>query len=278
MSVITSQQTARYYEQFNKIDVTFTREVIKATLLYPKQVYIKCLGYQWPCLLYSSSMVGARVITNVQNAVKQIITRANGMIALRYSFIQRDKPDPISFFVNAKVMDFSPYTAENPDLNFINLSFTSRPPDDLIVRLGQLLEAHSEAQNRKEERISLSPEAIRDLRLNVKSVSVHIDHIPRKCLLRDISFSGARIITMGMPKFLVNKDAVMKIRFEDPDEQIELVGKVLRFEPIEGRQDVGAFVIQFNDGSVPVEYKIRLNEYFKQQRIKKVQIGNERNA
>ncbi len=265
MSVTTSQQIARLYEQYSTIDVTFTRDVIKNTLLYPKQIFIKCIGYQWPCILYSSSMSGAKVIINVQNSFKQIVGKANNNVSLRYSFIQREKSDPISFFVNARIVDYVPYGNENPDLNFIQLSFSGQPPDDLIGKLGTLLDAHSIAQNRKEERIALTTDAIKALRLNVRGAMVLIDHIQRKCIVRDISFSAARLIIMGVPKFLVNKPIALKLKFEDPDETIDLIGKVIRFEAIEGRQDVGAFVVQFHEGNVPVEYKMRLSLYLKSQ-------------
>ncbi len=271
MALITSQQTARYYEQFSTNDVTFTREVIKATLLYPKQIFIKCGGYQWPCILFSSSMTGAKIITNIQNSFKQVVSRANSMVALRYSFIQRDKPDPVSFFVNAKILDYSPYTADNPDLNFLNINFTNRPPDELIQRLGALLEANTAAQNRREDRINMTADVIRELNLNIKGSVILIDNIPRKCIIRDIAFSGIKVIIMGVAKFLVNKNATVHFQFNEPDETMDIKGKVIRFEPIEGRQDVGAFVIQFPTEDVPVDYKLRLTAYFKQQRNKKVQ-------
>jgi hypothetical protein len=270
MSVITSQQTARFFEQFSTTDITFTREVIKATLLYPKQIFLKCGGYQWPCILFSSSMTGAKIIANVQNNFKQIVGRTNNMVSLRYSFIQRDKPDPVSFFVNARILDYSPYTSDNPDLNFLNLSFTNRPPDELIHRLGALLEANTAAQNRREERINMTADAVRELNLNLKGSVVIVDSVPRKCIIRDLSFSGIKVIIMGVAKFLVNKNATVRFLFTDPNEIIDIKGKVIRFEPIEGRQDVGAFVIQFEEADIPVDYKLRVTNYFKQQRGKKV--------
>jgi len=263
MSLVTGQQISRYYDQYSQTDVTFTRDVIRTTLLYPKQIYLKCLGYQWPCILYSSSMQGAKIITNVRNSFKQIVAKANNMVSLRYSFIQRDKPDPISFFVNARVMEYSPYDADKPELSFLTLNFTNRPSDELILKLGVLLDAHSASMNRKEERIPLNPEVIKTLKISAKDTQVMIDHIPRKCILRDLSFSGARVIIMGVPKFILNKPAVLKLAFNDPNEKVDLQGKVIRFEAIEGRQDVGAFVIQFTEEEIPVEYKLRLSSYFK---------------
>ena len=40
-------------------------------------------------------MTGAKIIVNVQNSFKQILEKANNNLSLRYSFIQRDKPEAI---------------------------------------------------------------------------------------------------------------------------------------------------------------------------------------
>lgn len=268
MALITSQQIQRYYDQYARAEVIFNREVIKATLLYPKQIYLKCLGFQWPCILYSCSMTGAKVIVNVQSAFKQEVTKSNNTVSLRYSFIQREKADPLAFFVPAKIIDYTPYSPDNPELNFVNLSFTSRVPDDLIERLGILLDAQNNAQNRREERIIMNAETIKELGINARDVTVSIDHIPRKCIIRDLAFSGVKLIIMGVPKFLVGKETVMRLKVENPDEILELKGKVVRFEAIEGRQDIGAFAIHFYEESIPMDYKLRLSNYFKQQKTK----------
>jgi len=263
MGVTTSQQLQKYLDLYSNHEVAFTKDVIKATLLYPKQIFVKCLGYQWPCLLYSSSMVGARIIINLQSGFRQIVAKANNTLSLRFSFLQRDKPDPLAFFVNAKIVDYMPYSSENPDLSFINITYTNKVPDDLIEKLGQLIEAQASAQNRKEERLILTPEVIKETGISPKSVSLTIDNIPRKGILRDIAFSGAKMIILGVPKFLVGKAGILKMKLDNPEEIIELQGTVIRFERIEGRTDIGAFIIQFKDGTIPIEYHLRLNRYFK---------------
>ena len=77
--------------------------------------------------------------------------KETGPVSLRFCFADYDK-QMISFFVNGKVSDIKPYM-NSAELSVITISFTQRPPDDLIERLGTLLDANANAIRRKEERI-----------------------------------------------------------------------------------------------------------------------------
>ena len=263
MSVITTQQISKYYDQFKGTDVTFTKDVIRATLLYPKNVQLRCLGYQWPVILYSSSMNSAKIIANVKAPIKEVTAKANGLVQLRYSFIQREKNDPLSFFLNAKIASFMPYSKDQPELSFINLVFTNRPPDELILRLGQLIEANVAYQQRREERIPATPEVLDALGIDPRGSSLVIDGLPRKCILRDVSFSGAKLILMGLAPFLVNKSGVLRYTLTEGAGTLNVPATVIRFEQVQGRQDLAAFAIRYDEDRVPAEYKMRLSAFLK---------------
>jgi hypothetical protein len=273
MPVTTSQQLSRYYEQFQHVDVTFTAEVIKVILLVPKQVYLRCLGYQWPCIIYASSLTEARVIVNLQKSLKETLKKANNLVSLRFCFAQRDKVDPVSFFVSAKVSGFTPYGKEKPDLFFLSLSYTQRPPDDLIEVLGQLLEAKANSHTRKNERIVVTADSAKKIGLKSKETQILIDGVPRRGIIRDLSFSGAKVIILGIAKFMVGKEAVLRIELVDPADVCEIPGKLLRFETVEGRSDIAAFVILFDEDKIPMKYKMRINNYLKLVKFKKPNPG-----
>ena len=275
MPVTTSQQIARYYDQFQKTEVTFTKEVIRAILLNPKQVYLKCLGYQWPCIIYATSMSEARVIVNMQKSLKESLQKANNLVSLRFCFVQRDKTDPLSFFVSAKISGFTPYGKDKPDLFFLTLSYTQRPPDDLIEVLGQMLEANLNSSKRKTDRIVVTADSAKRLGLRAKETQIIIDGVPRRAIIRDLSFSGAKVIILGIAKFLVDKDAVLRVDLLDPPESIDITGKVVRYEPVEGRPDIAAFAVLFDEAQVPMKYKLRINNYLKYVKLKKT--AGERN-
>ena len=109
MSVTTSQQIIRYYKSFQNTDVTFNKQVIAATGLDIAETYIKIAGTPLPCVVYSSSMVGARIISNVTPEVSGRIREANSLVQLRFAFKRVEEPNPIFFFVGSKVTAFTPY-------------------------------------------------------------------------------------------------------------------------------------------------------------------------
>lgn len=274
MSIITSQQISNYYEQYANLEVTFTKEVIKTTQLVSKQVFLKCLGYQWPCIIYSTSMTSAKIIANVKSSIQDIARKANNVVSLRFSFQKAEKADPVSFYVSAKVVGYSPYNADNPDLSFISLAFTQRPADDLIEIIGTLLEANVNSKKRKEDRIVLTVDALRKMGMKAKETTVFIQGVPRKGIIRDVSFSGAKVIIFGVAKFLLNKEAVLRIELEENSETIDIPALIVRHEPVEGRKDIAAFALQFPEDQIPMKFKVIMNDYLKQH-IKRKEIKSD---
>jgi len=264
MGILTSQKIATYYELFKSIDVTFSKEIIQVTGLVPNQVYLKCVGDFWPCVIFSSSFQGAKVVVNVKSGILRKLERANNMVSLRFCFKLADKANPVAFFVNTKSTGFTPY-GKSEDMAIFTLSFTQRPPDDLIEIMGRILDANVNSTKRRDERIPVTTDTARKLSL-IKESSVYIQGVPRHCILRDISFSGAKIIMMGIAKFLVNKEAVIKIDFEDPKEAFLMKGKFLRSETVESRKELVSLVLFFDESVVPMGYKIRINDYVSQVR------------
>ena len=260
MALITGQQINNYYSLYKSIDVTFTKEVIRATGLLPQHIYLKCLGDSWPCVVYSTSMASAKIIANVKSKLFEKIRSANNLVSLRFSFALPDKPDPLSFFIAAKSTGYTPYSQGSPDLNFISLTYTQRPADDLIAILGKLLEANINSKKRREERITITGESLRKMGLKSKESVVYIQNLPRKAKIRDLSFSGAKCIVPGVAKFLVDKECQLRIETEEND-LLNIPGKIIRFEPVQGRKDLAALAILFEENRVPMEYKMRINDY-----------------
>jgi hypothetical protein len=263
MSITTSQQIQRYYSQYKENEITFTKAIIKAINLVPKQIYFKCLGSHWPCLLYAASMSGARLVATLNETFYEQIKRSGNIIQIRFAFKREDKTDPLTFYISAKVTGFTPYGKSEKDINFINTVYTQKPPDSLIEVVGTLLDATMESQKRGEERIIITPDSVRQIGLKSKESIVFIDKVPRKCLIRDLSFSGAKVILIGLAKYLINKPALLKISFEDQNELTVIPGVILRDEEVSGRKDLTALAMKFEEAQIPLEYKMRINQYFR---------------
>jgi hypothetical protein len=265
MGVLTSQRIAAYYERFKGIDVTFTKEIIQVTGLITKQVYLKCVSDFWPCVVYSSSFQGAKIVANIKSGLLQKLQQANNSVSLRFCFKSPETGNPVTFFVSSRSVGYSPYGGSN-DVALFSLQFTQRPPDDLIEIMGRLLDANVNSTKRREERVIVTTDSQRKLKIVSKESAVFIQGVPRRCILRDLSFSGAKLIMVGVAKFLVNREARLRIDFDDPRESFLLKGAFIRSENVEGRKDLVALVILFDETSLPMGYKVRMNDYLSQVR------------
>ncbi|MDR0452494.1 MAG: pilus assembly protein PilZ, partial [Treponema sp.] len=105
---------------------------------------------------------------------------------------------------------------------------------------------------------------VRRLKILPKDISAFVQGVPRPCILREISFAGAKLIIMGVAKFLIEKESALRIDFEDPRESFLIKGKLSAAEPVEGRQDLLAVDIAFTEQQIPLGYKIRLNDFLSQ--------------
>jgi hypothetical protein len=266
MSIATSQQITKYYETFRSIDVTFTKEVVKSVGLVAQNVYLKCLGEQWPCVVYSGSFDGARILAPTKQNLMDRIAKANNMVSLRLSFQPVDKPEPINFFVGGRIVSLAPYDQSNGTLQFITIQYVQRPAEVYIETMGRMLEANVNSSRRRDDRIILTPTTIRKIHLVRKETTVLIQGVPRKCIVRDLSFFGAKIIIVGLAKFLVGKQCQLQLEFDEPEEIIDVPGVFVRFEDVEGRKDLAAVAIDYNAATIPISYKMHLNDFLGQQR------------
>ena len=260
MGIITSQQLQNYYDFYRDKEVTYTKEVLRTLAVDPRQIYVKCNGAQWPCIINSTSFQIARIIVGTKGGAYAAMAKKDPPpVSLRFYFIQQHD-QPISFFVTGRITDISPYM-NSTELAVITLTFTQRPPDDLIEKIGSMLEANSNAIRRKDERIIITDDAKRRMNMTRDETIIFIQNVPRRCILRDISFSGAKVILLGIEKFIQGKETILRIHFDEPDEIIQLAGHVVKTSPVEGRPEISYACLQFDEAAVPTSYRIRINTY-----------------
>ena len=260
MSIITSQQIVRYFEQYRETEVTFNKQVVQATGLVSKNVYLKVLDRQWSCVVFASSMAGARLIINVKETFFTALKQSSNRMTLRWCFKQLDKAEPITFFVPCHAGGFTHYNVQNPDVQMVSVEYTQRPPDDLILILGTLLEAKSNAQQRKDERIVITPENIKRLGLDSRDAFLTVEGAEKKCILRDLSFSGARVLVPGLLQSSLGRQVTLRIPQGEQVTEMTLHGVVRRLDEVGGRKDILLIGIEYA-GDSPMGYKLLINSF-----------------
>jgi hypothetical protein len=259
MASLMSSKIKEYYDRFRSIDVIFSKEIIAVTGLDTRQVHVKCVSDFFPCIIYSSSFEGAKIIVNIKSGIVEKLRTANNTLSLRFCFKHRDSAEPLTFFVQARNMGLSSYGASE-EMAMLTLQYSQHPSDDLIEIMGRLLDATVNSSKRREERVLLTSDIMRKLCLTTKDAAAFLQGVPRRCIIRDISFSGAKIVMVGVVKFLIDRDAGLRVDFDDPRESFMLKGKFIRAELVEGRKDLVVLGMQFID-PIPMGYKLRLSDY-----------------
>ncbi len=260
MATVASQVINRYYEDYKNTEIIFSKKIMQTLKMDPRQIIIKCSGLQYSCIVNSSSFSQAKIIIGKKNGAYDALTKKDPPpISIRYCFYQPNGQS-MFFFVYGKVLLIEPYM-DSSDLVLITVQYTQRPPEDFISILGNLLDANINSVKRKEERIVINQETMRKLKLLKKELVISIQGVPRHCILQDLSFGGARVVLLGLAQYLLNKDVVINIEFEDPHETISISGVIVRTDFIEGRKDIISVSIKFNEESISLAYKIRINKY-----------------
>ena len=266
-SITTNQQINEYYNKYRENEIIFSKDIMRFLRLDPRQIYVKCAGSQWPCIINSTSFQQAKIIIGTNGGAFHQITKKDAPpVNLRFCFIESDN-QPLIFFVTCRVTDVTPYM-NSKELAILTLSFTQRPPDDLIYKIGSLIDANQGFIYRKEERIVLNEDTKRLLGINKKESIVYIQSVPRRCIIWNLSFTGSKIIVLGVPKFLENKDCIIRLLFSDPTEIIDVKGTIVSVKTVEGRQDLVEAGIKFDENQVPLAYKMRINDFLSNRRKK----------
>lgn len=261
MGVVTSQQLTSYYELYRAIEVTLTKDVSLLLGFLQDQVALKLLGSQWPCLLYSTSLEGAKIILNLKPDQIEKLRSGSNLVSLRYGFRVADKTEPVTFFASGRIKGYNRYnSSSNNDLYFMTLEFTQRPSDDLIEVLGRFLEANVNSQKRRDVRLPVSEATIKRIGFASCNTIVAVEQVDRKCLIRDLSFGGVLILIPGVAKFLQGRVAVLRLVLEETGKVLQIPGKFVRVEPLEGRRDITQAALQFDEATVPHSYKLKIND------------------
>jgi len=260
MSVATSHHISHYYDYYRDKEIVFTKANLKSLRIDPRQIYLKSNGGQWPCIINSSSLQQAKVIVGTSSGVYTTIQKnRTAPISIRYCFFDQNN-EPIQFSVNCNVLDVKPFQGSN-ELAMLTLNFTQRPPDDLILRIGEFIEVNENFQNRKEERIAINDNSLRLLNIPKEESYIFIAGVPRKCILKDLSFGGAKAMLVGIPKFLENKAVDLRLFFIDTNEKISLQGIIKNSDFLPGRKDISIVHIEFIPDEIPMTYKFHINSY-----------------
>jgi len=262
MAHLTKHQLTLFFDKHKAIDITFNKHIITTTRLIPSEISIKLGAKSYSCILNSSSMIEARIIIQVNQLFFEELNQNNKWVSLHFSFGRSDKHYPLTFFIKSKVDSFSPFNSTKPNLYLLNLIYSQRPPDDLIEILGTIIEMNSNARQRKNDRIDMSTENLVNLGMKSPNSILVIGNEKKSCIIRDISFFGAKAISTGQPDFFQDKEVKIVIPFAREPGNCIIDGQIIRCEPIKANDSFVLLGIHYHEERVALTYIKALKVFF----------------
>ncbi len=125
---------------------------------------------------------------------------------LTLTFLQPKTGKKELFQFNGNLQVHQHHGAGEGELSILmGVVFSHRPPEGFLQAHGSYLNLKKEANQRREDRIALTAENRALVELTSLNTLVNVEHIERKCLLRELSYNGARVILTGVAPFLVRE-------------------------------------------------------------------------
>jgi hypothetical protein len=223
-----------------------------------RQTAVKGSHDQYFCIINSTSLKGATIVVGSSTPALAMLKKERGTVGLRYSFIQASGKE-LNFFVTAKVGKIGTY--ENTEsLSLVPLTFVQQPPDDLIEIIGRCADTQFHSQARKDERIPFNPETRRKMSLLKEENVIYLQNATRRCILRDIAFSGARLVLLDTTVVpVVGEAAALRFIFDDLELPVDVPGVVTEVLPVKGTPDLMVITVQYVVSNVPLSYKLHVN-------------------
>ncbi|WP_418457414.1 PilZ domain-containing protein [Borreliella andersonii] len=160
-----------------------------------------------------------------------------------------------------KLLSFSSYSLKDKEYNLLKFEFSTSMPEEILIKLGKLLELKFGQNQRIHERIIVDKNSIRRLKIDFDKVFIDFNGLKYKCSVRDLSYGGALVIVAFDGD--LNKNIIDLIfSFELMDKEIFIRGKLISSGTIQTSSGkVFAFGIAFDENNTPLEYTMIIYNY-----------------
>lgn len=265
-----NEKSEDFYTKYKDYDVTFNQEMIDSLGMVTDQISFKCGEIKVPCIVYSSTMMGARLIAKLEKNFFDLLREHRNTIVLRYTFKTSGTAREISFIVHSKLKFSNAYDRDKPDFYYLFIDYINGAPNTLIDILGNHIETKISSQKRTEERIILYSDQEDKAALKIMENYLFIAGKGVKCILTEISIFSAKVLAKCSECSVEPGTVAMLImKAEGLDGVGEMMGNIERVEPINKEEGFYSVIISFDQERIPPSYKMWIADCIEMIKIKK---------
>jgi len=263
MTLLGTSVLQNLYQEYLDTELTYSKDVAAGLGLLPAESSLKWQGELYPCVVHSSTFRSAKVLVRLTGTQWKAIEFGSRITTLTMTFLQPKTGKKELFQFNGTLQILQQHGAGEGELSILlGVAYSHRPSEGFLQAHGAYLNLKKEANQRREDRIPLNAEAKELLGLSSLNTTVVVDHIERKCLLRELSYNGARVILTGVAPFLLEKPFTLEVPLTGRV-ALDIPGKILRAEAVEGHKGLAVIALGYHTDRVPVDYLRALQKGFK---------------
>ncbi len=252
------------YQDYLTTELTYVKDVADALGLLPAESTVKLQTVLYPCLVHSASFQSAKVLMRLTPEQAITVQIGSKVVTLTLVLLDSRKAKKELYQFNGSFQVVQKHLAGDNEIVFLaSITFSHRPHEVFLQAHGSSLNLKKEAQARQQDRIALTPETMGILGLSSLNTTVVIDKIERKCLMREVSYGGSRVVLTGAGQFLSEKPFELVFPHTSHG-NILIPGMVSRAENMESHRGLAQLALTFTPGKVPVAYLSTLQKGFKQ--------------
>lgn len=273
MGVLGAAALQKVYERYQRTEVAYSAQVADVVGLAAAQCSLKFKGLELPCRLHAASFTEAKILITLPEqklgALKDESAQALLRLVFRVDAAGRKEPVQLAGPVAITQVRRGP---EGVLILLLTQTFSHRPSDTFLEAQSTFLEMQAEIGRRREDRIPLNEQTLGILGLPEAQTLVHVDQVPRKCLIRELSFGGARVVLTGLAQFLNDKPALLELHFPETGKLCP-EGRVVRAEALGDHKGLAVLGLRFDEEKIPVAYLDHLHKAYRKGLDKHVLTG-----
>lgn len=252
MALLGSSIIQNLFQEYQDTELAYTKDVAAGLGLLPGESSFKWQGELYPCVVHSGSFNSAKVLVKLSGSQWRAIEAGSKLTTLALT-LQTSRTGRKELVAINGTLETLQHPGSGGEVSVLmSISYSHRPPESLVSAQGSYLSLKKEANQRTEDRIALNPENRIAVGLSSLNTVVTVDHIERKCLIRDLSYNGARAILTGVAPFLVDKPFTLQVPLTDGT--VHLPGKIVRADPVEGHKGLAVIAMGYHTDLVAIDY------------------------
>lgn len=256
--MLSTHNANQLYEQYSGVNVLFTKETVRIMGIIPKNIVLKCGPYHFPAVIRSASMIHCSLVVQNSELFAKALQNQKGKASIRFATHTENSDEPQFFFISGSVRSFEPFPG-NEAFSQLEMDYASRAPEALIAMLGPIVEANSNIENRSEERIEINKANASRYNIDLQQCSVKFaGQTKRRCLIKDLSLSGASFIAINENLPLGEPIELAIIQLAPPG-AIIMNGVVAGCQTLDQDRSLIAASIEFNKAAAPLDYKLLIS-------------------